>query len=65
MLKSGLVGVFFTGAFFGVCCTLILGSVIPAVSLYHKAIYECQKSLPRDQHCKLVGVPVEKTSESK
>jgi hypothetical protein len=24
---------------------------------YKKAIKECEKTLPRDQHCKVVGVP--------
>jgi len=24
---------------------------------YRKAIQECEKTLPRDQHCRVVGVP--------
>jgi hypothetical protein len=24
---------------------------------YRNAIHECQKTLPRDQHCKVIGVP--------
>jgi hypothetical protein len=24
---------------------------------YREAVHECEKSLPRDQHCKVIGVP--------
>ena len=27
---------------------------------YRNAIQECEKSLPRDQHCKVIGVPNER-----
>ena len=26
-------------------------------SKYREAIHECEKSLPRTQHCKVIGVP--------
>lgn len=28
-------------------------------SLYRKAIDECEKTLPRNQHCKVMGIPEE------
>lgn len=36
----------------------ILLYIVPAAGLskYKKAIEECEKSLPRDQHCKVIGV---------
>ena len=39
---------------------LIIGIIvhlpISNVSKYNNAIEECEKSLPRDQHCKIIGV---------
>lgn len=34
------------------------------VAKYNAAIKECEKTLPRDQHCKVIGV-VDKELESK
>lgn len=31
-----------------------------SVNLYQKAIEECEKDLPRNQHCVIIGVPVDK-----
>jgi hypothetical protein len=52
---------FIIGMFTGVILLmLLLGFADSSVSRYKTAIAECEKSLPRDQHCKVVGVPVEK-----
>jgi len=48
--------------FFGIFCgwlTLGLAQIISpfsSVSLYHKAIVGCEEKLPRDQHCKVIGI---------
>lgn len=53
--------VFFMGVFFGVI-VCVLSTTIPAstLSVVRNAINECEKSLPRDQHCKIIAVPKEK-----
>jgi len=33
------------------------------VSRYKTAIAECEKSLPRDQYCKVIAVPIEKEAK--
>ena len=35
---------------------IIVNLPISNVSKYNNAIEECEKSLPRDQHCKVIGV---------
>lgn len=32
------------------------GMVSSPLAEYHDAIEECEKSLPRDKHCKIIGV---------
>jgi hypothetical protein len=53
----------------GFCtATVVLGIVanlpFSSVTKYDKAIKECEKTLPRDQHCKVIGV-VDKDLENK
>lgn len=54
------------GMAFGALITLVgLMALIDASPASHKnivetAIKECEKSLPRDQHCKIVALPVSK-----
>lgn len=53
---------FIFGMFAGAILLTVLVSESP--TSYHnivtKAISECEKSLPRDQHCKIIAVPQEK-----
>lgn len=51
--------------FMGIVIGLILGLIIAASlsnldtspsTLYFNAIKECEKTLPRNQHCKIIGV---------
>jgi len=53
-LLFGMTLSFFLGAAF----TLALDSVLPEAPMleYKKAIEECEKGLPRDQTCKIIGV---------
>ena len=37
------------------------GIVSSTLTEYHDAIKECEKSLPRDKHCKIIGVIDDKT----
>ena len=55
-----------TDFYFGVSLGTILGMIITLaivlwpgnfVSRAHDALQKCEKSLPRDQSCKLIGVP--------
>lgn len=49
------------GFFVGFIIPVIIVSLPSSdVSLYRKAIEECERTLPRDQHCRVVGVPEEK-----
>lgn len=45
------------GFVLGLLVAILLSSV-PSSGLqqYKKALEECEKSLPRDQHCKVIGV---------
>ena len=58
---SPLAAVFF-GAFLGIAFIMLIqcfASDSP-FKLYKEAIAECEKILPRNQHCVVVGVPVDK-----
>ena len=47
------------GLFSGLILSIGIASVNPYSSMnkIDRAISECEKSLPRDQHCVMVGVP--------
>jgi hypothetical protein len=51
---------FWAGFVCGLMMFMLL-SVLPFSdsSIYRTAKEECEKNLPRNQHCKIVGVPVE------
>lgn len=51
----------FLGLMLGISASILVYNLAPTIhNLGKEAIVECQKSLPRDQHCKLIAVPVEK-----
>lgn len=57
--------VFATFIFGGVVAIVVLIGLIESSPTSYKnvvdnAIKECEKSLPRDQHCKIVALPVDK-----
>lgn len=39
-----------------ILCGVLVNLPNSALKKYEKAIEECEKSLPRDQHCKVIGV---------
>ncbi len=45
----------------GMMALIFLIDYLPftTTSIYNKAIKECEKQLPRDKHCKIIGVPKE------
>lgn len=45
------------GFLMGVGVTLKLVQFHPSIKLYETAIAQCEKSLPRDQHCVITAVP--------
>ena len=53
---------FIAGFAVGFFTLLILLGVVPTsiVNQANEAIHECEKSLPRDQHCKIIGIKVDK-----
>lgn len=53
---------FFLGAFIAILVLVGLIDVSPNShkNIVENAIKECEKSLPRDQHCKIVALPVDK-----
>ena len=53
---------FFAGVVAGIFVFIGLLETLPGslVKQANDAIKECEKSLPRDQHCKIVAVPVDK-----
>jgi hypothetical protein len=53
---------FFAGMFAGIFVFAGALSMIPTslVKQANEAVHECEKSLPRDQHCKIVALPVDK-----
>jgi hypothetical protein len=66
MIHGGDMSDLLWGMIMGTFCTLI---AIGAVSRFNQdspqniiknAIYECEKNLPRDQHCYIIAVPPDK-----
>jgi hypothetical protein len=53
---------FLLGAFVAILVLVGLIDVSPNShkNIVENAIKECEKSLPRDQHCKIVALPVDK-----
>jgi hypothetical protein len=48
----------FAGMLFGWMIAMILiAAPFSDTSKYRAALKECEQTLPRDQHCKVVGVP--------
>jgi hypothetical protein len=48
----------FWGFFLGVIVMVWLNaSPWSDATLYQRALKECERTLPRDQHCKVIGVP--------
>jgi hypothetical protein len=49
---------FFWAAFLGfIVAVWLVNSPWSDNAKYREAIKECEKSLPRDKHCKVIGVP--------
>jgi hypothetical protein len=57
-------GAFFTGILLGVVVILLVigASSTSPTNLYRKAIENCEKDLPRNKHCKVIGV-IDESSE--
>lgn len=54
-------GSFIAGGLIGITLMLLIQSCsFTDTAKYREAIHECEKSLPRDQHCVVVGLPVSK-----
>lgn len=53
---------FFTGVVAGVFLFIGLLETLPGslVKQANEAIKECEKSLPRDQHCKVIAIAISK-----
>jgi hypothetical protein len=52
---------FFSGTFFGICLVAIAVQFLPNPKHNTKlAIESCEASLPRDQHCVVIAIPVSK-----
>ena len=48
------------GFILGVVALIILGDLpFSDGSKYRQAIHECEKNLPRNQHCEVIGVVIE------
>jgi hypothetical protein len=56
---------FIFGLLFGVFSVAALMDISPNSysNIVNTALKECEKSLPRDQHCKIVAIPVIPTKE--
>lgn len=54
--------IFIMGLIIGALLVFGIEGTLPnsSVNLYQKAIEECEKDLPRNQHCVIIGVPVDK-----
>jgi hypothetical protein len=61
MWSEGLFG-YACGVFTGITLIASLQSCVPdsSVNVTHKAIADCEKSLPRDQKCVIIAVPLSK-----
>lgn len=57
---NDVAGAFLTGVLCGVVIIGALCKVVPssAVQQYRTAIEQCEAKLPRNQHCKVIGVPI-------
>ncbi len=53
---------FIFGLLFGVFSTVALIDISPTsyYNIVNTALKECEKSLPRDQNCKIIALPVDK-----
>jgi len=53
---------FFAGCVVGVVVFMVLLATLPGsiVKQANEALHECEKSLPRDQHCVVVALPASK-----
>ena len=53
---------FFMGMIVAFIIVLFVSIIFPSeqIKLYKEAINECEKTLPRNQHCVVVAVPVDK-----
>lgn len=52
---------FLAGIFIGLLIVItVVQSPSSNLSQYRAKIEECEKSLPRDQHCTLIAIPVDK-----
>jgi hypothetical protein len=53
---------FLTGIVIGVITTGLYTGIAydPTLNLVKKAVADCEKSLPRDQHCYIIAVPPDK-----
>ncbi len=60
-MNNQFFGITFAGFCLGIAFMMAALSIAPSTHRQGKeAITECQKSLPRDQVCKITAVPVEK-----
>jgi hypothetical protein len=55
-------GTFIMGMIVALFFVLIFTIIFPReqIKLYDNAIVECEKTLPRNQHCVVIAVPVDK-----
>ena len=62
MSENNETGAFFIGIVVGFCIIATISVIFPSeqVKQYKNAINECEKTLPRNQHCVVVAVPVDK-----
>jgi hypothetical protein len=53
---------FFAGCVAGIVFFMVLLATLPGslVRQANEAVQECEKSLPRDQHCKIIALPIDK-----
>jgi N-acyl-L-homoserine lactone synthetase len=56
---SGYLLMLFAGLFIGVGCVRVADILMPNSlhNKYYNAIQECEKDLPRSEHCVLVALP--------
>jgi allophanate hydrolase subunit 1 len=54
--------IFMLGMWLGIALMATIEHLVPTShrNTLKNAMTECEKSLPRDQHCKIIAVPVEK-----
>ena len=56
------LGTLFSGVVIGIFVVVALVDASPTShkNVVETALKECEKSLPRDQHCKIIALPVDK-----